>query len=194
METNVGKRIKDLRKSKKMSVDDLAKKIGKSRATVYRYENNEIEDVPYTVLIPIAKALDTTPAYLMGWEDEEDESVTIGRNIKSIRTERNISIMEMAEEIHIDYDTLVQYEKGVRKVPRNILIKIASYLQVSIDNLMGIHVGHENNTTFLTEDKELLSRYERWQKKIGYDVRFTDEEIDKLIDYAKYLISQRKEK
>lgn len=66
---NIGERIKTFRKQKKMSVDELATKIGKNRATVYRYEKNEIEDLPYTVLIPIAKALDVSITELMGYEN-----------------------------------------------------------------------------------------------------------------------------
>ena len=51
-----------------MTVDELANKIGKNRATVYRYENTDIESLPLSVLEPLAKALKTTPAFLMGWE------------------------------------------------------------------------------------------------------------------------------
>ncbi len=36
-----------------MSVDELAKKVGKNRATIYRYENDEIE-MPVNLLRPIA--------------------------------------------------------------------------------------------------------------------------------------------
>lgn len=68
----VGKRIKELRKAKNISVDELAEKIGKSRATIYRYENGEIENAPYTVLIPLAKALGTTPTFLMGYDEPTD--------------------------------------------------------------------------------------------------------------------------
>ena len=55
----------------KMSADKLAEKIGKNRATVYRYEKDEIENMPYDVLEPIAEALNVSPAYLMGWEEKE---------------------------------------------------------------------------------------------------------------------------
>ena len=64
----VGDRIKKLRKEKGISVDKLAELIGKDRATVYRYESQDIEKMPTSVLEPLAKALGTTPAALMGWE------------------------------------------------------------------------------------------------------------------------------
>lgn len=69
---SIGKRIKDRRKQLKLSVEDMAKKLGKNRATIYRYESSEIENMPLDILEPLAKALKVTPAYLMGWESEKD--------------------------------------------------------------------------------------------------------------------------
>lgn len=65
---NIGERIKNRRIELGLSVDELAKRIGKNRATVYRYESNDIENLPTNILEPLAKALSTTPAYLMGWD------------------------------------------------------------------------------------------------------------------------------
>ena len=60
-----------------MSVDELALKLGKNRATVYRYENGDIENLPTTILEPIAQALETTPAYLMGYEENLNNSADL---------------------------------------------------------------------------------------------------------------------
>ena len=65
----IGERIKARRKELCLSVDEVANRIGKHRATVFRYESNEIEKYPLDILEPLAKALHTTPAYLMGWEE-----------------------------------------------------------------------------------------------------------------------------
>lgn len=65
-----GERIKARREALGLSVGELAERLNKNRATIYRYENGEIEDMPITVLEPLAKALNTTPAYIMGWEEE----------------------------------------------------------------------------------------------------------------------------
>lgn len=64
----IGQRIKNRRKELNMSVEEVASKLGKHPATVYRYENGDIENMPTSVLEPIAKVLQTTPADLMGWE------------------------------------------------------------------------------------------------------------------------------
>ncbi|WP_010530501.1 LexA family protein [Lentibacillus jeotgali] len=69
---SVGNRIKDRRKQLKLSVDNVAEKLGKNRATIYRYESSEIENMPLDILEPLAKVLRVTPAYLMGWETEKN--------------------------------------------------------------------------------------------------------------------------
>ena len=66
----VGQRIKARREECGLSVIDLAERLGKARSTIYRYESDEIQDMPITVLEPLAEALSTTPAYLMGWSDD----------------------------------------------------------------------------------------------------------------------------
>lgn len=69
---SIGERIKTRRKELGMSAETLAEKIGKSPATVYRYERGDISGVDSKVLLPIADALGTTPGYLMGWDEIAD--------------------------------------------------------------------------------------------------------------------------
>lgn len=82
----VGQRIKLRRKELKISADELGKRLGKDRSTVFRYENGSIEKLPIDILKPIAEALQTTPECLMGWEEakptvEDDE---LSGNIKKL--------------------------------------------------------------------------------------------------------------
>lgn len=72
---SIGDRIKRRRQEIGLTVDQVAEKIGKNRATVYRYESSEIEKFPIDILSPLAEALRTTPAYLMGWEEEKSASL-----------------------------------------------------------------------------------------------------------------------
>lgn len=74
MSEQIHERIKRLRKQNKLSVDEIVKKLNISRATYYRYESNEIEKLPLTILEPLAKILNTTPAYLMGWQEPHQEN------------------------------------------------------------------------------------------------------------------------
>ena len=70
-----GQRIKTRRKEIGMSAERLAELLNISPATIYRYENGDIDKVPGDRLMPIAEALRTTPAALMGWESNSLYSV-----------------------------------------------------------------------------------------------------------------------
>lgn len=72
----VGERIKQRRLAIGMSADDLGASIGKSRATIYRYESGDIENVPTTIIRKMADALQTTVEYLMGWQDITSPSLS----------------------------------------------------------------------------------------------------------------------
>ena len=65
----IGERIKARRKELGLTADDVASMLGKNRATIYRYESSEIENLPVNVLEPLSKILQTTPAVLMGWNE-----------------------------------------------------------------------------------------------------------------------------
>lgn len=94
---NTGDKIKQKRIELKMTADELAKKIGKSRATIYRYENGDIENMPTTILEPLAKALDTTPADLMGWIDIAEETRPTQQELDKIKSNsyENLVVKEM---------------------------------------------------------------------------------------------------
>ena len=62
----LGEKIKFLRKSKRMSLEQLAELIGTSRQTVHRYENGVISNIPHDKIEALARALDVSPASLMG--------------------------------------------------------------------------------------------------------------------------------
>ena len=67
--SETGKQMKKRRKQLNMSADELAEKLGVSRSTIFRYEKGDIDKVPADHIEKLAKALRTTPAYLMGWEE-----------------------------------------------------------------------------------------------------------------------------
>lgn len=60
-----------------MSQEALAFALGyKSRSSINKIEN-DANGLPQSKIAAIAKALDTTPAYLMGWEDNSKIEETV---------------------------------------------------------------------------------------------------------------------
>lgn len=96
----IGERIKARRIELGMSVEELGKRLGKNRTTVYRYETGYIENLPIDILEPIAAVLNTTPAYLMGWEEkiQEDPVGTAERHFEILMDE---DIADLFEEFKL---------------------------------------------------------------------------------------------
>lgn len=95
----IGKRIKERRLSLGMTVDELAKKLGKNRATVYRYESDAIKEMPLSVLVPLADALYTTPAYLIGIYPVAEDREEFRR---ASQLQRAISVFNKLNEVGQD--------------------------------------------------------------------------------------------
>ncbi len=87
---HIGQRIKARRKELGLSADDLARMLDKHRATIFRYEKGEIENLPLDILEPIAKVLQTTPAWLMGWEDVQKKNDTLSDIVVRLRTDEEL--------------------------------------------------------------------------------------------------------
>lgn len=67
-----GERMKARRKEIGLSAEQVAEYLGVSPTTIYRYEKGDIEKVPGEILPKLAAALKTTPAFLMGWDDDSE--------------------------------------------------------------------------------------------------------------------------
>ena len=71
---NLYDRIKARRLELRLSQDELAQKLGyKSRSTINKKEMGK-NYITQSKIKAFAEALETTPSYLMGWEDEEGNS------------------------------------------------------------------------------------------------------------------------
>ena len=95
----IGERIKLRRITLGLSADAVAEALGKNRATVYRYESDDIQKLPTTVLEPLSKVLQTTPSYLMGWTDEDsaNKNTTIANVVNKLRS--NDTFLSVAEKL-----------------------------------------------------------------------------------------------
>ena len=67
--STTGERIKQLRIARGMTQEELGAKIGVKLAAINKYETGIIVNLKRSTIQKLADALDTTPIYLMGWED-----------------------------------------------------------------------------------------------------------------------------
>lgn len=86
-------RIKKRRKELGLTAEQVAEALNVSRATVYRYESAEIEKLPIDIIEPLARILQTTPEYLMGWDlciDIDDAKIISGIVKKGLNNEQTL--------------------------------------------------------------------------------------------------------
>lgn len=86
-----GELIKKYRKEKKITQQELANLINKSKSTIEKYESNKIESIPVNTLIDISKALGINSMDLI--EEKEREQ------IKSISKKASIKINNIVKSI-----------------------------------------------------------------------------------------------
>lgn len=68
----IGQRIKEVRKEKDMTLDDVARSVGVAKSTIQRYEAGLITSPKLPVLIAIADALGVNPNWIKGTSNEKD--------------------------------------------------------------------------------------------------------------------------
>lgn len=95
---DMGERIKFLRNKAGMSQEELGSKIGVKKAAINKYESGIVENLKRSTIARLAEVLDTTPAYLMGWEQKEPakdgELEEIAQRIKNLPPEKRKYILD----------------------------------------------------------------------------------------------------
>lgn len=120
MTISIGKRIKALRESLNISQIELAERIGVSKQNLYKYENGIITNIPSDKIEAIAKALDTTPAHLMGWDDTPPTAEdTI---VKLLKAQYNLN--EQDVKFVMDYIKLTPAERDSLRTAIEAIKKI----------------------------------------------------------------------
>ena len=100
--------IKKRRIEMQLTLKDVAEKVGVNEGTVSRWESGEIENMRRDKIVALAKALNISPAVIMGW----DESIPPFANLHPVTTRRSpvlgsVSCGEpklMDEEIDVSVD------------------------------------------------------------------------------------------
>ena len=73
MGEGMAQRIKALRQEKGLTLEQVADVVGVGKSTVRKWETGMIANMKRDKIALLAKALDTTPAYLMGWKENEEK-------------------------------------------------------------------------------------------------------------------------
>ena len=88
-ESDTGKKIKARREELGLTLEQLGQAVGVGKSTVRKWETGMIANMRRDKIAILAKALKTTPAYLMGWDDE----IPLASNIEPLPETKKIPIV-----------------------------------------------------------------------------------------------------
>ena len=101
----LGKRIKNARKSKNITLLELGKLVGISESTVKRYEDGSIKSVSIDMLKNFAVALNVHPSDLMGWSknmiDLSMEEKDIVKKYRCLSPEGKTAVKATVDSLYI---------------------------------------------------------------------------------------------
>ena len=124
----LGKRIKDLRIKAGLTQEQLAIKIGYSTKTSISKIENDVLDINQSTIVALARALNTTPSIIMGWEEKEaikplDITSLEGLRIVPLYESVSAGFGTTAQDYIIDYVPTVIRNDDI--AARSIAIKVS---------------------------------------------------------------------
>ncbi len=146
---DIGDRIKKRREELGMSQEELAKKVGyKSRSSVNKIEIDG-RGLPQNKIVIFAKALETTPAYLMGWEEISNEDIgNAFANDNLFEIIGNISVLSPQEKKH--FTNYLQLLEINRKKADDYVEQLLSIQQMDAE--LQLSAAHERTDIEVTEE------------------------------------------
>ena len=112
----MSRKISQLRKEQNKTLEDIAKVVGVGKSTVRKWETGMIANMRRDKIAKLAEALNTTPAYLMGWDDPAEPE-----------NKKNDAITDIILRLRSDADFLALVEK-LASLPADKLSAIRSLL------------------------------------------------------------------
>lgn len=129
-------RIKQKRLEKGITLAQVAEALNVTEATAQRYESGSIKSVPYEHMCTYAKLFNCSPQYLMGWDDDIDDSILD-------YFENTLSeILSAIEVLGYQVETFYKNDKILIKDKTGSIIKsttegdlVGSYEKIRLDNI-----------------------------------------------------------
>lgn len=78
---NIKERIANRRKELNLTLEEVGKAVGVSKSTVGKWESGYIENMRQDKILKLAKVLQCSPAYLMGWNDQPNAPTPLTREM-----------------------------------------------------------------------------------------------------------------
>ena len=108
---DMGQKIYNLRIQKGLTLEELGNMVGVGKSTVRKWENGMIANMRRDKILKVSEALDTTPAYLMGWDQEESSEKSLPRIMQYYELLNDTGKLEATKRVE-ELTQLPQYIKN----------------------------------------------------------------------------------
>lgn len=139
----IGERIKDIRDEKNITQEELANILCVTRSHCSHWEN-ETKLMPLKKMNYLCNYFNINLDYLIGRTRNnlgngfhELDSKLIGKNIKKLRLDNNITQSELAKLLNTTQSTISAYESGKTIILTAFAIQIVKKFNISLDWLCG---------------------------------------------------------
>lgn len=149
--TTKGTRLRLLRESKNITLDEAGRAIKKTRQTVFKYEHDIITNIPSDIIIELANLYGSTPAYIMGWDEanKETKSLPPYDNIIPIKKKSFPVIGTIAAGTPIDAEQNIE-----TYVPEDEDLDADYALRVKGDSMIGAGID-DGDIVFIREQPDV---------------------------------------
>lgn len=192
--------IRKRRKELGLTLREVAEKLGVSESLISRYESNDVKNMGIDKLIPLAKVLDTTPAFLMGWEDKKEkeninidtattdyimiplyESISAGYGASNSEFIEMIPVFGLKKNGTTYFAVKVEGDSMEPKIPNGSTIIIKKDIQIESGEIGAFNLNDEN---FVKQKKVVKDRLILHSFNLAYDDKVVNE-FDDFIEYGK---------
>lgn len=183
----IGDKIRQRREAIGMSQVELANKLGyTSRSSINKIEK-DINDIPQSKIIAFAEALETTPAFLMDWKDEQnDNKSNIWKNLKQLRESKGMSTNELSKFSNIPLEQIEDFENNISIPNYDTLVTISKVLDCEVSHLLlGDELNRYDMSIIDQIDDIMMSNNEARKKLIKSAIDLPEEDIlfmEKVLD------------
>lgn len=109
----MAERIKERRTFMGYTQEELGEKLGLQKSAIAKYENGRVENIKRSVIANMAKLLECSPSYLMGW-DEDEQSKDASQKIMRYYNQLNDMGKHEAEKRVAELTHLPQYTLEIK--------------------------------------------------------------------------------
>lgn len=191
--------IKKRREELGLTYEQLGNMVGVGKSTVRKWETGLISNMRRDNIVALAKALNVSPALIMGWSEKTEDyknnlkNLKIENDLKEIILSKNNSIEDFCSKNDISYKKVDKiFNKGIDNADVQLIFKICSILNIDVDGVIEGEIRFNNPFLKYTKHPIKLTN-EQSTLLVNFDT-LDDNDKNKVIDYSKLLSSQDKYK